>query len=248
MKVSLPRLHYLISIVLLASATLASAAPKYKTSLPPSAELAYSIKAKQKGIPVDGNAVMRWSVAAGNFSATNEARAMLVGKILDAKTEGAVDTYGLAPGKFTEKRFRREPTVTTFDRAAGTISFSTSAQTYPIKGGEQDRNSAIWQLIAVARGTPSKFRPGSSWTFFVAGQRDADEWIFKVVSQEKIRTPLGDLNTLHVQKTPPPDSQEQRLDIWLAPSLEWYPVRLRFSDDNGDFIEQTLQRLDKKAS
>lgn len=251
MKDSASRLRYLkclIPIAVLACTGMVAAAPKYKTSLPPSAELGYSIKAKQKGIPVNGDAVMRWKLTGASFSATNEAHAMLVGKILDASTEGTVDAYGLAPGKFTEKRFRREPTVTTFDRTAGTISFSTSTQTYPIKGGEQDRNSAIWQLIAVARGAPAKFRPGSSWTFFVAGQRDADEWTFKVINQEKIRTPLGDLNTLHVQKMPPPDSQDQQLDIWLAPSLEWYPARLRFSDDNGDFIEQTLRQLDKKPS
>lgn len=237
----------LAPIALLACAALASAAPKYKVNLPPSTELAYAITAKQKGIPVDGDAVMRWSAATGSFSASNEARAMLVGKILDARSEGAIDAYGLAPARFTEKRFRKEPTTTTFDRASKIISFSASGQTYPIKGGEQDRNSAVWQLIAVARGAASKFRPGSSWTFFVAGQRDADEWTFKVVKQERVKTPLGELNTLHVQKVPPPDSREQHLDIWLAPALEWYPARLRFSDDNGDFIEQTLQKVNKKS-
>jgi hypothetical protein len=238
----------LIPIALSCCTMLAMAAPKYKVSLPPPAELAYAIKARQKGIPFDGEAVMRWSTAAGGFSATNEARALLVGKILDARTEGAIDVYGLAPRVFTEKRFRREPTTTTFDRAANTIGFSASEQTYPIKGGEQDRNSVIWQLIAVARGASAKFRPGSSWTFFVAGQRDADEWTFKVIRQEKIATPLGELAALHVQRLPPPDSQDQHLDIWLAPALEWYPVRLRFSDDNDDFIEQTLRKVDRKSA
>ncbi len=240
----------LLPIALLASGISADAgaAAKQKINLPPSAELAYAIKAKQKGIPVEGEAVMRWSAAANAFSASNEARAMLVGKILDARSEGAIDAYGLAPTSFTEKRFRREPTTTTFDRTANTISFSGSQQTYPIKGGEQDRNSAIWQLIAVARGAPSKFRPGSTWSFFVAGQRDADQWTFKVLRQEKIRTPLGELNTLHISKAPPPDSADQQLDIWLAPSLEWYPARLRFSEDNGDYIEQTLRKIDKKPS
>jgi len=221
---------------------------KYKTNLPPSVELSYTIKAKQKGIPVDGNAVMRWNVEAGRFTATNEARAMLVGKILDARSEGTIDGYGLAPANFTEKRFRKEQTTTTFDRAAGTIRFSASEQTYPIKGGEQDRNSVIWELVAVARATPARVKPGTTWNFFVAGLRDAEPWTFKVVKQEKMRTPLGELQTLHITKVPPPDSQDQRLDIWLAPSLDWFPARLRFSDDNGDYIEQTLQKLDKKAS
>lgn len=221
---------------------------KYKTSLPPSVELTYAIKAKQKGIALDGDAVMRWTAASGKFTATNEARAMLIGKILDARSEGEIDAYGLAPAVFTEKRLRREATTTSFDRVAGTIRFSGSDHTYPINGGEQDRNSVIWELVAVARATPGRVKPGANWSFFVAGQRDAEQWTFKVVKQEKLRTPLGELNTLHITKVPPPDSKEQHLDIWLAPSLEWYPARLRFSDDNGDYIEQTLRQMGKKNS
>jgi hypothetical protein len=226
----------------------AASVARYKTNLPPSAELAYTIKARQKGIPIDGEAVMRWTAAAGKFTATNEARAILVGKILYARTEGEIDPYGLAPALFTEKRFRKEATTTSFDRAAGTIRFTGSDHTYPINGGEQDRNSVIWELIAVVRATPGKIRPGAGWSFFVAGQRDAEQWTFKVVRQEKLRTPFGDLNTLHIARVPPPDSKEQYLDIWLAPSIEWYPARLRFSDDNGDYIEQTLQKVNRKDS
>jgi hypothetical protein len=226
----------------------ASAAPRYKTNLPPTAELAYSIKAKQKGIPLEGDALVRWSVAAGKFTATNEARAMLLGKIIDARTEGTIDAWGLAPLRFTEKRLRREQTVTAFDRAAKTIRFSTSENTYPIQGGEQDRNSVIWQLVAVARAAPTRVKPGASWTFFVAGQRDGDQWTFKVVGKEKLGTPLGDLDTVHIERLATPDSKDRHLDIWLAPSLEWYPARLRFADDNDDYIEQTLQKLNRKPS
>ena len=222
-----------------------SATPKYKINLPPSAELSYSIKAKQKGFPVEGDAVMRWSVEGGKFVATNQARAVLVGKILDARSEGGIDAWGLAPLSFTEKRLRKEETVTSFDRPAATIRFSASDHTYPITGGEQDRNSVIWELVAVARGTPAKVKPGAAWNFFVAGLRSAEPWAFKVVKQDKIRTPLGELNTLHITRVREEDSNDQHVDIWLAPSLDWYPVRLRFSDDNGDYIEQTLQNVNK---
>jgi hypothetical protein len=230
------------------STALAQARSQYKTSLPPSAELVYSIKAKQKGIPFDGDAVMRWNVANGKFSASNEASAIIVGKILDSRSEGIIDGNGLAPTVFTEKRFRRDRTTTTFDRGTMAIRFTASKASYPITGGEQDRTSMIWQLIAVARAAPAKVRPGSSWNFFVAGPRDADPWTFNVSKQERITTALGPLHTVHVCRLPPPDSQQQTLDIWLAPSLDWYPVRLRFSDDNGDFIEQTLQKVARKPS
>jgi hypothetical protein len=222
-------------------------ATKYPFNLPPSTELGYSIKSQQKGLAVSGSAIMRWDVAGRKFTATNEVRAMLVGKILDAKTEGSIDSYGLAPASYVEKRFRKEPTTTSFDRTAQTIRFTGSDQTYPIKGGEQDRNSVIWQLASVARAARNKFKPGSEWTFFVAGQRDAEPWTFKVIKQQKLRTPLGELKTLHITRTPPSGTNDQQLDLWLAPQREWYPVRLRFSEDNGDFIEQTLEMIGGKA-
>jgi len=231
-----------------AAPTTTTARPaKVKINLPPSADLSYSIQAKQKGMPIEGDAVMRWNVSDTTFSVSNEARAMIVGKILDTKSQGIVDANGLAPTGFTEKRFRRPLTTTSFDRSANLITFSSSDEQYPIKGGEQDRNSVIWQLAGVARGMPAKFKTGFTWKVVVAGQRDADEWTFKVVGQDKIRTPLGELNSLHVQRVPVPDSKDQHLDIWLAPTLEWYPVRVRYSEDNGDYIEQTLQQLDRKT-
>ena len=227
----------------------AAAAPatKYKTDVPPSTELAYTIKARQKGIRVEGEGIMRWSFQGGRFHATNEARAVLIGKILDARSEGGVDTFGLAPESYSEKRFRKEPATTSFDRAAGTIRFTNSEQTYPIKGGEQDRNSVIWELVAVARAARGKVKPDATWDFVVAGVRYAEPWSFRVVRQEKIGTPLGELNTLHITRVRPADSTDQHIDIWLAPSMEWYPARIRYSEDNGDYIEQTLRAISGKT-
>lgn len=217
-----------------------------KISLPPSADLHYRIKARQSGLTIDGEGQVQWSAGNGKFSATSESRAGIFGKVLEAKSVGDLDQFGLAPTTFEDKRFRKPLTTTTFDRQTKTISFSTAPVTYPIKGGEQDRNSVIWQLIAVARGAESTFKPGSEWVFFVAGQRDAEPWRFKVGQTEKIRTALGELNTVHIVRAPPPDAKGQRLEIWLAPGMEWYPARLRFTDPDDEFVEQTLDSITRK--
>jgi hypothetical protein len=220
---------------------------KRKTSLPPSAELRYSIEAQQSGMQVAGEAIVKWNYANNKYSVSAETRAMLLGKILEASSEGTVDSYGLAPLSFVDKRFRREPTTTTFNRELKTLSFTQSEQTYPLKGGEQDRTSIIWQLIAVARGNTDKFTTNSEWQFFVAGPRDAEQWSFKVLGREKIKTKQGEVNAVHLFRSPPPDDKGQKLDIWLAPSSDWYPVRLRFTDPDGDFIEQTLTSISKQS-
>ena len=61
-----------------------------------------------------------------------------------------------------------------------------------------------------------------------------------------MQTGLGTLDTVHLMRMAPPDSKEQALDIWLAPSKQWYPVRLRFTDNDDEFVEQTLQTITKK--
>jgi hypothetical protein len=89
--------NYLVRVVLFSllawSATIAPAtaaeraAVKYRFKLPPSADLVYSIKARQSGLAINGDALIQWNAANNKFSVTTETRAMLVGKILDAKND-----------------------------------------------------------------------------------------------------------------------------------------------------------------
>jgi hypothetical protein len=246
-----PSLCRLVAGLTLAVATsLAVAADhvavKRAFNLPPSVDLSYQIKAKQKGFSISGDAVVSWRVLDAKYSLHTDSRAMILGSLLENRSEGTIDAFGIAPASFTEKRFRKDPTTTTFDRASRTLSFSESKVTYPLLGGEQDRTSVPWQLVAVARAAPDKLVPGSEWTFFVAGRRDADPWTFKVVKQEQLRTALGELATVHLVKLPPPDDKGQQIDIWLAPSMEWFPVRLRFDDGEGEFVDQTIDKITRK--
>lgn len=240
----------LLGLAALAVSTLASAqehpSVKRAVNLAPSCDLNYSIKARQHGFSLSGDALISWRVSDNKYTLVAETRAALFGKILENRSSGAIDAYGIAPATFYEKRFRKDPDTTVFNRAEKTIGFTDGELNYPIKGGEQDRASAPWQLLAQARANPDKFATGSSWSFFVAGRRDAEAWTFKVVGQETLHTGLGDVASVHLVKAPPPDSKDQQLDIWLAPALEWYPLRLRFTDADGEFVEQTLEKITRK--
>lgn len=216
-----------------------------KFNFAPPADLQYQIKARQSGLTLDGTAQVQWQWSEGKFSISTETRAALLGKVFNAQSVGTIDAFGLAPTTFVDERLRKSATTTTFDRVGNVIRFSTSSVTYPIKGGEQDRNSVIWQLIGTARGAGPAFKAGSEWRFFVAGQRDAQWWTFSVGKREKIRTAMGVIDAVHVVRAPPADSKAQKLDIWLAPSLQMVPARLRFADADGDFIEQTLESVNK---
>jgi hypothetical protein len=219
---------------------------KRPVDLPPSADLSYKIDARKKGISLGGDALVSWRAGNGSYAINSVARASFLGKILDNRTEGAIDAFGLAPTQFHEKRFRKDATTATFDRAAKSITFNDGKLSYPLLGGEQDRASVQWQLAAIARAAPDKFVPGSEWKFFVAGRRDAEVWTFKVLARENINTGMGPMAALHLVKVPAPDSSAQHIDLWLAPGHEWYPVKLRFSEEDGEFVQQTVDKITKK--
>jgi hypothetical protein len=214
--------------------------------LPPSADLIYELQARQRGFSLKGEAVVSWRAGDGKYSVSAESRVPVLGTITNDRSSGLVDAFGLAPGEFIEKRMRKDATTTTFNRDTKVLRFSESTQVYPLKGGEQDRASITWQLAAVARGAGEKFKPGSEWTFFVAGRRDAETWVFKVIKRQKVRTGLGEVDTVLVARQPVLDKKDQTLEVWLAPQHEWYPVKLRYTEGEREEVEQTLNTVTKR--
>lgn len=217
-------------------------------NLPPSADLSYSISARQRGFTLSGEASLSWRQGDGKYTINTDSRVALLGKLTENRSTGTIDSFGLAPNEYYDKRFRKDPVTANFDRDAKTIGFSDGKQNYPIKGGEQDRVSVSWQLVALARANKDKLKPGLAWSFFVVGPHDADPWTFRVIGREKVQAgaAIGMVDTVHVLREPPPGSKEQTLDIWLAPALEWYPVKLKFVDNDRDYVEQTLEKITRK--
>jgi hypothetical protein len=226
----------------------AGAAPaKRAVELPPSADLSYELNAQHRGFGLKGDATITWRAGEGKYDVNVEASTPLLGKLTEYRSHGAVDPYGLAPLAFYEKRYRKDATTMAFDRAGKTISFTDAKEPYVLQGGEQDRASVTWQLASVARAAgASRFKPGSEWTFIVAGRRDVEPWTFKVVKRETIQTAMGELDTLLVTREPRAEGKSEGVDIWLAPQQEWYPVKLRFRDDERETIEQTVTKITRK--
>jgi hypothetical protein len=156
-------------------------AQKRAFDLPPNADLSYNLTARQGGFSLSDKALITWRSGDGKYQTTAESRVSLLGKITENRSQGVIDSFGLAPAEFYEKRIRHDATTSTFDRAAKTLSFSDGKQTYPLKGGEQDRASVTWQLVAQARAAGDNFKPGLRFAYFVAGRHDADPWTFRVL-------------------------------------------------------------------
>jgi hypothetical protein len=54
--------------------------------------------------------------------------------------------------------------------------------------------------------------------------------------------------TVHITRPPKPGSYNSQLDIWLAPSLGWYPVQIRNTESSGTVTNQIVVALKQKIN
>ncbi len=211
----------------------------YQVVPPPSVELKYKTEAMHKGSAIYGASSIRWIKSDNRYLIQGETRALFF-SLLNFTSEGLIDSYGVSPVRYSEKRFRKSETNTHFHRERNTISFSASTASYPRQGGEQDRASIIWQLVGIGLGNKENISPGAYLNFVVAGDKNADVWHIQVIDNEPIRVNEKYLNAWHLIRLPHPDSYDQKLEIWLAPQQGWLPVRLRTTEKNGDTVDMSL--------
>lgn len=218
-------------------------APPYRFRMPPPVQLKYDVQALRDGKVVHGGGKIAWRADGERYQVDGEA-SVLFFTVLRFQSLGAIDAFGVAPELYSEKRFRRPETLTRFERDTNRIRFSASDASYARAGGEQDRASIVWQLAAIGLGDAAQFTPGAALELFVAGVRNAEPWVMQVIGLEQTDTPAGSTEAWHVVRMPRPGSSEQKLDIWLAPQHWWYPVRLRFTEANGEYLDMAVTSVE----
>ncbi|VVD82767.1 hypothetical protein PMO31116_01186 [Pandoraea morbifera] len=154
-------------------------------------------------------------------------------------SEGGFDVNGIAPSRYVEKRGRRAEYVTDFLReGAPTLTFSRSGQSAPLAPGAQDRFSVMMQLASYARGNPERYtQVGVTHEFTVVDTDSSEVWPVQYVGSETLTTPQGYVETRHFTRLPRKAGDERRVDIWLAPSLDWMPVRVKQTEPSGNEFE-----------
>ena len=208
---------------------------RYRTSLPPSAELTLDVACTEaQGAFWTGEAVLQWSRTGPSY------RLHYSGDLAEMASEGRLGATGIIPRTMTEKRRNRARTATHFDER-GDITFSAAQTAVPMQSGAQDRVSLPMQLAAIARADAGQLAAGVD--ILVGAQRGASVYRFVVQGQEDIDTGIGKLATWRLARVVQPGSYDARLEIWLAPEHEWYPVQLRSTEANGTVTTQTIRKI-----
>jgi hypothetical protein len=188
------------------------------------------------------SASISWKQQDNGYQLRHDMQAFLFGKFSDTSV-GQIGAIGLLPTRFGHLR-RQQEQAAHFDRAKGLLIYSANTPSQAIEEGAQDRVSLFVQLAAAMAGTPDLRNLGQTLSFQVVSAKQAEIWTFAVQGNEKIATPLGDLDSLKLHRVPR-NEYDQKIDMWLSPAHGYLPARLRITQANGDVIEETLKSVGK---
>jgi len=205
----------------------------------PSARLRYTVQAQSKGLTVPAQAELVWRREGLHYEARWSVQAFLLGSRVQT-SQGDVGPQGLLPLRFAEKN--RSELAAHFERGEGRIRFSANTPDAPLLAGTQDRLSVLLQLGALLAAAPHP-ASGSEITLPTVGARELDNWTFVVGGVSPLHLPAGDFDGQKLERRPQ-RAFDVQVELWLAPSLHYLPVRLRLTQSNGDVVDQQLSSIE----
>ena len=76
--------------------------------------------------------------------------------------------------------------------------------------------------------------------YTVADARKVKTYQFEKAGKETITTPLGDMDTVKINRI----DDETRLSFWCAPELQYLPVKIEQTEEDGQVITTVIQNIE----
>lgn len=218
---------------------------------PLSTRLTYVLTGNFRG-PVSGQAQVEWLRQGANYQVHLDVNigpsfAPLITRRMSS--QGRLTPIGIAPQRYDEL------TQVVF---AEPRRFSQS-----FLGGDAP--------VALASGGPARFAPQDAASQFVqltwlflTGRESLEvgrvvgfqlrlpsgnyDWHYELMGEELLQTPLGPLAAWHLKPRQAARGGDLVADVWLAPSLQFLPVRLLIRQDADTYIDLTLKSAPLQAA
>ena len=212
------------------------AQPPSALSIPSSVRLTYKMTGLSRGLNYHANGELNWRREANRYESSMVVSAFLLGS-RSMTSVGEVTADGLAPKRFGDKA--RNELAAHFDADKGKITFSANRPELPWQRGAQDRLSVFFQLAGLLAGQAGAAPTGTRIALYTVGPRDAETWTFIVESMDNLSLPVGEIKALRLTREPKREF-DQKIETWFAPSMSYWPVRIKITQSNGDFVDQQL--------
>lgn len=217
---------------------------------PPSTRLDYTLTGNYRG-EVNGSARVQWIRQGQRYQVqvdvlVGPSVAPLVARRMTS--DGSIGASGLVPRRYEEETStlfgqprRRglsfEPDRIVLDRG--------TAEPWP---GVQDTASQFVQLTWLFLTGREPLQAGHAVRFPLVLPRRQYAWQYDVVGEALIETPLGALPTWHLKPARAAAPGDLLAEVWLAPSLQYLPVRILIRQDAETHIDLVLRRAPLQAA
>lgn len=151
---------------------------------------------------------------------------------------GRITPQGLQPDEYRDERpfgwvasakFNWESRSVTQERKG-------KSETLQMQGTAQDPLSLAYTFAFVP---PT----GKEYDIIRADGRGLTPFRFAVLGNEKLATPIGEMQTLHIAKVRD-GPEDKATDIWFAADRDFLPVRVLVVDKDGSRVDQIITRID----
>lgn len=207
---------------------------------PAPAVLQFAVQGKIKGLPYKTRAQMDWRPQGQRYEAAQEVQIPVVGSRRQSSI-GRIGQHGLEPEIFMDRG--RKEYSTTFDASTQQIRFSRGSEPAVLVPGTQDRLSVFFQVAGMLAAAPKQYPVGTQITVMAASSNRVSPWVFTVRGTESLTLPTGKITAVKLEhRSENNDAEGLQSALWLAPSLQYLPVRIRLLEDGGrDELDLKLQ-------
>jgi hypothetical protein len=211
-----------------------------EATLPRQGHIRFSISRGDQGFVV-GQSVHRWShdgkrYALSSLTETTGLAALFKPARVLQSSEGEIGSAGLRPSEFRTERNGIPGEAANFDWTGMKLKLSAGSQReVALAGGTQDMLSMFYQL-----GTAYTAAPREPTVFMVATGRKFERYPFQALGEETLTTRQGEVRTVHLRTV----AGIEAIDVWLGPDLRGLPVKIRYTDRQGETFEQTVDEIE----
>ena len=216
-----------------------SGEPAAAFAAPLAAKYVYNVLFTKNANSNKGTAELNWQHDGANYALSLTASYFAI-PVFIQNSVGQLTSQGLSPTRFSDKRFRKSEVAAHFNQALGKITFSANTPDALLLAGTQDRVSVILQLSGQLAADPAKYPPGATLNLQTVSATEAEPWLFTVNEPETLNLPAGPQIALRITRNPRREF-DQKVELWFAPGFNYAPVRFRFTETNGDYVDAQLQ-------
>lgn len=227
----------LITVALAAMAPALAARAPFEP-IPLRAEVKFKLTVA--GIPV-GEGIAVFQHDAKTYSVVMESKTIGIAALyrlhIRREAKGRITAAGLRPLTFVETRNDRITRSATFDWTAGKVQLidGDNKQTVPLQPN-------TWDAASVACSFAFSLPDGKEQRLYVTDGRRITEYKYSVLGREKLSTPMGQLDTVHVKKIQD-EGDKRGFDAWLAVDRHFLLVRARATEKNGTVFDWTVESV-----